>query len=97
MLSKNIDIRNDVLSGNYAVKPTIDFSISERGHIRKIEAPVVRDRVLQKSMMKNVLTPNIRPYLIYDNYASLKLRGTSFARKRFDIMLRRYMAHNGTE
>ena len=97
MLSKNINLRNDVLSGNYAVKPTIDFSISERGRIRKIEAPVIRDRVLQKSMMKNVLTPNIRPYLIYDNYASLKLRGTSFARKRFDIMLRRYMAHNGTE
>ena len=97
MLTKNIELRNDVLNGKYTSKPTTDFTINERGHIRKIEAPVVRDRVLQKSMMKNVLTPNIRPYLIYDNYASLKERGTSFARKRFEVMLRRYMVHNGKD
>lgn len=97
MLQKNIELRNDVLNGTYTVGPTIDFLLIERGHLRKIEAPVVRDRVLQKSMMRNVLIPDIRPYLIYDNYASLKDRGTSFARKRFEVMLRRYIAKNGTD
>lgn len=97
MLPRSLELQQEVLSGSYAVKPTTDFFLNERGHIRKIEAPVVRDRVVQKSVTKFVLTPSLRPYVIYDNYASLKMRGTHFARKRFEIMLRRYMAHNGTD
>ena len=97
MLTRNIQLQDDVLRHRYKVSPTIDFTINERGHIRKIEAPVVRDRTVQKSMMKSVLTPSLRPYLIYDNYASLKQRGTAFARKRFEIMLRRFVRKNGTD
>ena len=97
MLIRNVQLQDDVLSGHYRVSPTIDFTINERGHIRKIEAPVVRDRNVQKSLMKNVLIPSLRPYIIYDNYASLKQRGTAFARKRFEIMLRRYIAKHGTD
>ena len=97
MLIRNVQLQDDVLSGQYKVSPTIDFAINERGHIRKIEAPVVRDRNVQKSLMKNVLIPSLRPYIIYDNYASLKQRGTAFARKRFEIILRRYIAKYGTD
>lgn len=97
MLERNVQLRDEVLQHRYKVSPTIDFTINERGHIRNIEAPVVKDRVIQKSMMKNVLTPSLRPYLIYDNYASLKQRGTAFARKRFEIMLRRFIGKNGTD
>lgn len=97
MLIRNVQLQDDVLSGRYRVSPTIDFTINERGHVRKIEAPVVRDRNVQKSLMKNVLIPSLRPYIIYDNYASLKQRGTAFARKRFEIMLRRYIAKHGTD
>lgn len=97
MLTSNLMLQDDVLGGTYAVSPTVDFELNERGHIRKIEAPVVRDRVVQKSLTKYVLTPSLRPYVIYDNYASLKERGTHFARRRFEIMLRRYIAHYGTD
>lgn len=97
MLVRNIELMDEVLGGTYAVKPTVDFLLNERGHIRKIEAPVVRDRVVQKTLMKHVLIPSLRPYLIYDNYASLTDRGTAFARKRFEVMLRRYIAKNGTD
>lgn len=97
MLTRNIQLQDDVLHHRYKVSPTIDFTINERGHIRNIEAPVVRDRAVQKSMMKSVLTPSLRPYLIYDNYASLKQRGTAFARKRFEIMLRRFIRKNGID
>ena len=90
-------LRDDVLEGRYSVQPTVDFLLNERGHIRKIEAPVIRDRIIQKTLMKHVLTPSLRPYVIYDNYASLKERGTEFARKRFEVMLRRYIAKNGTD
>lgn len=97
MLQKNLELREEMLSGQYRVKPTIDFTLNERGHIRQIEAPVVRDRIVQKSLMKHVLTPSLTPYLIYDNYASMKQRGTSFARKRFEIMLHRYIRKYGTD
>ena len=97
MLQNNIALQKDILEHRYKVSPTIDFKLNERGKVRNIEAPVVRDRIVQKTLMKHVLIPNIRPYLIYDNYASLSKRGTSFARKRFEIMLRRYIHVNGTD
>lgn len=97
MLQKNMELREEILSGQYRVKLTIDFTLNERGHIRQIEAPVVRDRIVQKSLMKHVLIPSLAPYLIYDNYASLKNRGTSFARKRFEVMLHRYINKYGTD
>lgn len=97
LLLNNIELRDEVLSGNYKVRPTVDFTLNERGHIRQIEAPVVRDRIVQKTITNNILIPLLRPCLIYDNFASLEMRGTSFARKRFDIMLRRYFAKNRTD
>lgn len=97
MLINNVQLQDDVVGGNYAVEPTTDFLLNERGRIRKIEAPAIRDRNVQKVLTMNVLLPSIRPYLIYDNYASLEGRGTSFARKRFQIMLRRYITKNGTD
>lgn len=97
MLANNLSLQDEVMEGRYSVRPTIDFDLNERGRMRKIEAPVVRDRIVQKSLTKYLLVPLLRQHLIYDNYASLKERGTAFARKRFEIMLRRYYQHNGTE
>lgn len=95
MLINNVQLHDDVIDGTYSVMPTTDFEINERGRIRKIEAPAIRDKNLQKTLTINVLLPNIRPYLIYDNYASLKSRGTSFARKRFEVLLHRYILKHG--
>lgn len=96
LLVKNLELQEQVLNGTYRVSPTVDFTLNERGHIRQIEAPVVRDRIVQKTLMKQALTPSLRPFLIYDNYASLALRGTSFARKRFEVMMHRYIQKHGT-
>ena len=96
LLVKNLELQEQVLNGTYHVSPTVDFTLNERGHIRQIEAPIVRDRIVQKTLMKHVLTPSLRPFLIYDNYASLTLRGTSFARKRFEVMMHRYIQKHGT-
>lgn len=95
MLVNNVQLQDDLLNGIYRVQPTTDFEINERGRVRKIEAPAIRDRNFQKSLTMNVLLPSIYPYLIYDNYASLKNRGTAFARKRFEVLLRKYIAKNG--
>lgn len=97
MLIRSVELQDEVLGGRYRTQKTTDFPLNERGHLRWIEAPVVRDRAVQKSLMEQVLTPSLRPYVIYDNYASLAERGTSFARKRFEVMLRRYIQKNGTD
>lgn len=97
MLLNNVLLQEEVLSGRYKVSPTTNFYINERGHIRYIEAPAIRDRIVQKIISLSVLIPRLRPSLIYDNYASLEKRGTSFARKRLEIILRRYIHKNGVD
>lgn len=97
MLLRNLDLRTALLNGTYRESPTIRFTINERGHIRDINAPACVDRSIQKSVSRNVLIPVIRPHLIYDNYASLKDRGTDFARRRFMVMLRKYIRAYGTD
>ena len=97
MLLNNIHLQEELRNGSYKLLPTTNFNLTERGKIRKIEAPQMRDRIVQKILMKNILLPRLTPKLIYDNYASLHKRGTSMARARIDVMLRRYMRHHGND
>ncbi len=77
-----------LMQGTYKPKPMTEFKLSERGHTRHIKAQHISDRVVQRSLNDNVLLPKVRPMLIYDNGASLKDKGLSFAKKRFEIHLR---------
>lgn len=95
LLPSNVKLQDDLLNGTYKVSPTVNFQINERGKIRNIEAPAVRDRIVQKVVCKKILVPQLSKYFIYDNYASIKNRGTSFARQRLNILLQRYMRRYG--
>lgn len=97
LLQNNLQLRKEILDGTYRVSQLVRFTIHERGKIRRIEAPAMRDRIVQKVICMKVLIPQITPYLIYDNYASLKHRGTSLARKRLEIDLREYIAEYGDD
>lgn len=97
LLIKNIELQSNVRNGTYKISPTTKFTISERGKLRHIEAPAIRDRIIHKVLCQNILLPYLTKPLIYDNYASLKNRGTSFARKRIDILLRRHIRKHGTD
>lgn len=94
LLSKNLKLQHDLRTGQYNQGKTIDFSINERGKKRCINAPNIRDRVVQKVLCKYVLVPRLSKFLIYDNYASLKGRGTSFARKRIEVLLRKFLTEH---
>lgn len=96
LLLRALELQEDLRNGTYKVSPTIDFMLSERGKTRQINAPVIRDRVVQKLMMNHILLPALERPLIYDNYASLKGRGTSMARKRMDVHLQRFIREHGT-
>lgn len=81
--------RRAISTNTYSAKPTYSFKLNERGHTRQIKAQNIYDRVVQRSFNDNVLVPKTRVKLIYDNGATLKDKGESFARKRFEIHLRK--------
>lgn len=97
LLLNLVELQSEILQNKYKVSPTTNFTINERGKIRNIEAPKMRDRIVQKVICKNILIPNLSKLLIYDNYASQKDRGTSHARKRIEVLLRRYIRKHGTD
>jgi hypothetical protein len=67
-----------------------EFNLSERGKIRHICATPIYDRVPVRSFCDNVLIPVLRPYLIYDNCASIKGRGIDMQRNRIKVHLQKY-------
>ncbi|MCI9038674.1 MAG: RNA-directed DNA polymerase [Clostridia bacterium] len=66
------------------------FTIKERGKIRHITTNNMIDKTVNHLMCDNVLSPAIKPYLIYDNGASQTGKGVAFHRKRLEIHLHQY-------
>ena len=83
MLSKITAAHYSLEDGTYTPKDPYEFNLAERGHIRAIKAVNIEDRVIQRSLNDNVLTPAISHLLIYDNGASQTGKGISFSRERF--------------
>ena len=97
LLLNNMELQTDLRNGTYRVQPTVNFWIHERGKPRYIESPTIRDRIVQKVLTQQILIPYLTKPIIYDNYASLKGRGTTFARKRTDIILHRFVRKHGID
>lgn len=87
LLINILELQKDLRNLTYEPEIQKEFVLHERGRTRQIRPQAIRDRVVQRSFNDNVLEPRIVPHLIYDNYASLRKRGTSLARKRFLIHL----------
>lgn len=75
--------QNELHERTWKIEDMKPFLISERGHIRKIKGNTPYDRMILHSYLDNSLEPELRPFLIYDNYASQTGKGTSLARNRF--------------
>ena len=60
----------------------------EQGHLRLIKALNIRDTAMQHSIIETCLQPALLPHMIHDSGASLKGKGISFTRKRFEQHLR---------
>lgn len=84
------DIRDDLKNRTLQNGPVIEFTQNERGRIRAITSIPIRDRIIRHALCDSVFMPEVRKRTIYDNGASLKNKGISFQRKRFEIHLRRY-------
>lgn len=71
------------------------FILSERGKTRFITSIPIQDRIVRHVLCDKVLLPEIKKRIIYDNGASVKGRGLSFSRGRFETHLRKYYMKYG--
>ena len=77
-------LRESLLTGRFRRQPPVRFTLCERGKVRHIVGPRYRDRIVQRCLCDVLLVPAVSRSLVYSNAASLKGKGTSFARKRFE-------------
>ena len=83
------------LNGLFRFQDTNEFDIRERGKERHIKSIKIRDRVVQKVLCVFCLLPLFSKSFIYDNCASVKDKGISFAFERLTTMLHKYFQKNG--
>ena len=72
------------------------FQLHERGRVRSIDSYGIKDRTIRHVLCDDILAPRIHDKIIYDNGASVKGRGISFSRKRFEVHLRKYYMEHGS-
>ena len=93
-LSELTALQDDLTNRTYKTLPGTEFSLNERGKIRHIHGGRMRDRVVRHALCDAVLNPALEPYLVYNNGASQKNKGVSFARERFERDLHNfYLKH----
>lgn len=90
------ELQQEHETGNHVFLPSTEFTLHERGKVRRITGEQIHDRVAKHALCDEILTPAVRKYLIYDNSASIKGRGIDFSRNRLLHHLRRYYTLHGS-
>jgi len=95
LLTNVLETKEKLLNGEDIRKGFVEFDINERGKTRHIKSVHISERVVQKCFCDEVLLPILTRPLIYDNGASIKGKGVSFALNRLTCHLRRFYRANG--
>lgn len=61
------EIQDDLINRTLQNGPTQEFELHERGRIRPITSIQIRDRIVRHSLCDEVLLPEVRKHIIYDN------------------------------
>lgn len=91
------EIQDDIINRTLKNGPTQEFTLYERGRVRPITSIQIRDRIVRHTLCDEILLPEVRKHIIYDNCASIKGRGISQQRKRFEIHLHKYYELYGND
>ena len=75
------EIQRELESDTYEFQGSTEFTLHERGKVRRITGEQIKDRISKHALCDEILTPAVRKYLIYDNSASIKGKGIDFARR----------------
>lgn len=95
LMSNLAETKQKLARGESVSKGFVEFDIHERGKMRHIRSVHISERVVQKCLCDNVLTPLMTRSLIYDNGASIKNKGIHFAMNRLRCHLSRFYRENG--
>lgn len=87
----------ELLAGRYRSKGFYEFDIVERGKPRHIKSVHISERVVQRCLCDNCLTPMLSRSFIYDNGASLPGKGYDFAVRRVTHFLAEHYRKHGRE
>lgn len=90
LMSNLAETKQKLARGESISKGFVEFDIHERGKMRHIRSVHISERVVQKCLCDNVLTPLMTRSLIYDNGASIKNKGYALVidfSKYFDNIL----------
>lgn len=91
------EIQEELINRTLENGPTNEFLQHERGRIRPITSLPTKDRIVRHVLCDELLLPEVRKKIIYDNGASIQGRGISFSRKRFEVHLRKYYREHGND
>ncbi|NMA74547.1 MAG: Reverse transcriptase (RNA-dependent DNA polymerase) [Bacteroidales bacterium] len=94
LLTELTKLHKELKNRTFNFSPPNQFVLNERGKTRVISGDHIRDRVVKRALCDEILMPSIKKYLIHDNGASLKGKGTGFTRRRLEIHLRRFYMKN---
>lgn len=96
-LSNIAKAQEEILNRTYQPSKSSKFVIHERGKTRCIEGRSMHDKVIEHALCDEILTPLAAKKVIYDNSASQKGKGVSFARDRLKTHLHKYYRQNGNK
>jgi len=71
-------------------------SVKGLRRVRRITSLNVKDRIVRHVLCDYIFMPLIRQRIIYDNGASVKERGLSFSKNRFDYHIKKYIREHGS-
>lgn len=91
------EIQDDIVNRTLQNGAMQEFTLHERGRIRPITSIQIRDRIVRHVLCDEILLPEVKKHIIYDNCASIKGRGISQQRKRFEIHLHKYYEQYGND
>ena len=83
-------LHSELIEKKYKSKGFFEFDITERGKSRHIKSVHISERVVQKCLCDYWLYPLLSKRLIYDNGATIKGKGLSFALARTKCHLQKY-------
>lgn len=95
IMKNTLKIHDMMRAGEDTFKGFYSFDVCERGKIRHIRSVHISERCVQKAICQTSLVPMLQNSFIYDNGASRKGKGTSFALDRVTEYLYKYFRYYG--
>lgn len=88
---------SELMANKFKTPGFFEFDLFERGKKRHIRSTVIGERVVQRCLCDNALIPALQRTFVFDNGASMKGKGYTFAVNRITEHLHRHYRKYGQE